>query len=144
MRGRTHGLRATYVDGCRCDDCRQANRDYKALRKHGGRLPEVAEIDRLFEQIADIVVARELPWREYAACRNEPVDTFFPARGENHKTDRAAELCAGCSVAGPCREYAIGLPARDRHGIWGGRSVDRRRMNAEEQQLSGTLRARAS
>lgn len=25
---RTHGLRATYVDGCRCALCREANRAY--------------------------------------------------------------------------------------------------------------------
>jgi hypothetical protein len=32
--GRTHGLRSTYVDGCRCDECRKAERDYRrALRK---------------------------------------------------------------------------------------------------------------
>jgi len=25
---RTHGLRSTYVAGCRCDQCRAANREY--------------------------------------------------------------------------------------------------------------------
>ena len=29
-RGRTHGLRSTYVHGCRCDACREAERVYKA------------------------------------------------------------------------------------------------------------------
>lgn len=33
----THGLRATYAAGCRCDDCRQANREYS--RKYDMRLP---------------------------------------------------------------------------------------------------------
>jgi hypothetical protein len=26
---RTHGIRATYVNGCRCPECRQAERDYR-------------------------------------------------------------------------------------------------------------------
>lgn len=137
MRGRTHGLRATYVDGCRCDDCRSANRDYHAQRRATG---DTNEIPRFLDQIADIVVARELPWREHAACRNEPVDTFFPARGENHKTDRAAELCARCPVAEQCRRYALGLPAGERYGIWGGRSVDTRRLSADDRQLADSLR----
>lgn len=29
---RTHGLRATYVAGCRCDKCREASRAYNAAR----------------------------------------------------------------------------------------------------------------
>lgn len=29
---RTHGLRATYVAGCRCDKCREASRAYNATR----------------------------------------------------------------------------------------------------------------
>lgn len=29
---RTHGLRATYVAGCRCDQCREASRAYNAAR----------------------------------------------------------------------------------------------------------------
>lgn len=33
-----HGTSSAYVSGCRCDDCRRANRDYKALRKAGGSL----------------------------------------------------------------------------------------------------------
>lgn len=29
---RTHGLRSTYVAGCRCDQCRAANRNYTRLK----------------------------------------------------------------------------------------------------------------
>ena len=29
-RGRTHGIRATYVHGCRCSECREAERCYMA------------------------------------------------------------------------------------------------------------------
>ena len=34
---RSHGLRATYAAGCRCDDCRRANREY--ARRNDRRLP---------------------------------------------------------------------------------------------------------
>lgn len=34
---RTHGIRATYVDGCRCTDCIQADRDYQRLRRYKAR-----------------------------------------------------------------------------------------------------------
>ena len=27
--GRTHGIRSTYVHGCRCDACREAEREYR-------------------------------------------------------------------------------------------------------------------
>ena len=30
---RTHGIRATYVAGCRCDDCRDAEAVYSRTRK---------------------------------------------------------------------------------------------------------------
>lgn len=28
-RGRTHGIRSTYTKGCRCDECRRAEADYR-------------------------------------------------------------------------------------------------------------------
>ena len=34
---RSHGVRATYSAGCRCDDCRLANREYS--RRYDQRLP---------------------------------------------------------------------------------------------------------
>jgi WhiB family redox-sensing transcriptional regulator len=131
-----HGTRSTYVAGCRCGDCREANRRYQANRRQG----DLHDIDRFLDQIADIVAAREQEWRTDAACRTEPVDTFFPARGENRKTDRAAELCATCPVADQCRRYALSLPASERAGIWAGRSVDRRRLSREERQLADLLK----
>ncbi|MGH9045344.1 MAG: WhiB family transcriptional regulator [Acidimicrobiales bacterium] len=52
-----------------------------------------------------------------AACRGEPVDTFFPQRGQSSR--RAKELCAGCPRAvGPPQ-----LRPRDRrHGRGVGRN----------------------
>ena len=34
---RSHGVRATYAAGCRCDDCRRANTEYN--RRYDQRLP---------------------------------------------------------------------------------------------------------
>jgi hypothetical protein len=38
---RAHGLRVTYLAGCRCDDCRQAQREYDQQRR--ARNPRVRE-----------------------------------------------------------------------------------------------------
>lgn len=37
---RTHGTRSSYLKGCRCDDCCEANRDYfRAWRRRQGVMP---------------------------------------------------------------------------------------------------------
>lgn len=33
---RQHGVRATYRQGCKCADCRRANRDYNRMRRRRG------------------------------------------------------------------------------------------------------------
>lgn len=35
---RTHGRIATYNDGCRCDDCRRAAREYRALMRANAKV----------------------------------------------------------------------------------------------------------
>lgn len=65
-------------------------------------------------------------WRDAAACRGR-VELFFPAFGErelarSRRVRAARELCAGCPVASPCREFAAvsGQP----WGVWGGVDVE--------------------
>lgn len=105
------------------------------------------DVDRLFDQLADIMASRKDSWRHEAACREEAVALFFPERGETDKTKAAASICEACPVAIECRSYALSLPARDRSGIWGGKSVDRRRLSAQERllvdQASGFTKTRA-
>jgi len=46
-------------------------------------------------------------WMKLAACRGEPISTFFIERGDNHGYDRARELCARCEVIAECLDYAL-------------------------------------
>lgn len=42
VQGRTHGLRSTYLEGCRCDDCTSAARP-KRRRQHHDRQRQTAD-----------------------------------------------------------------------------------------------------
>jgi len=67
-------------------------------------------------------------WQAFAACRDEPVDTFFVERGGSMA--RARALCAGCPVAGECLDYA--MAHEDIEGWWAGTSArGRRRLRAQ-------------
>lgn len=109
----THGTRACYHRGCRCDDCRRANADYKARHT-----PTPV---RLFEP--------RPPWMQFASCRPEYadrpldqwVDLFFPTRGQSNAEARA--ICAECPARQACADH--GLP--EHHGVWGGTSERQRR-----------------
>ncbi len=63
-------------------------------------------------------------WMAAGACRGEPLDTFFPVRGE--PTDRVKALCRRCPVRRECADYAHEHP--DLVGIWGGLSQKERRQ----------------
>jgi len=70
-------------------------------------------------------VLEERPWAVFAACRGGDADLFFPATKDHER--QAVALCRTCAVAGDCLDYA--LDARERFGIWGGRTEkDRRRL----------------
>ena len=49
---RPHGTRSRYVDGCRCDRCREANRLYYHQRKrHGTDLIDAGEARRIIQRL---------------------------------------------------------------------------------------------
>ena len=77
-------------------------------------------------------------WQLRGACRGLDVDVFFHPeneRGEQRKQRDAdaLQVCAGCPVAGACREYA--LRAREPYGVWGGLTEEARRdmVSGEEE-----------
>jgi WhiB family redox-sensing transcriptional regulator len=63
-------------------------------------------------------------WQDRAACKGPQAAVFFPPSQVERKDEREArearakEICAICSVRGPCLEYALAI--REPHGIWGG------------------------
>ena len=62
-------------------------------------------------------------WQDRAACRDVPVQLFFPPA--EHEGDEAKAMCAICEVRQPCLEYAIA--AGERFGVWGGLTPQERR-----------------
>lgn len=62
-------------------------------------------------------------WQEFARCRGEGPQKFFPTTGED--TSEALAMCEECPVRQPCYELgdAIGAP-----GIWGGTTERQRRQ----------------
>lgn len=62
-------------------------------------------------------------WREIAACTDRADVDFFAAT--DTAVARAKAVCAGCSVAVECLEFAVETNQQD--GIWGGMTVNERR-----------------
>ncbi len=68
-------------------------------------------------------------WHEFAVCRFEDRDLFFPPEQERgryvgFREAAAKQICRGCSVRGECLDYA--LAADERYGVWGGLSAEER------------------
>ena len=68
-------------------------------------------------------VASNEEWQDQAACRQIPVELFFPPAEQ--EADEAKALCAICEVRQPCLEFAIA--AGERFGVWGGLTPQERR-----------------
>jgi len=69
-----------------------------------------------------------MSWRNYAACRGQDPELFFPSPDTNFagtQLQQAKAVCAGCAVQSVCLEWAI--LAGIEHGVWGGRGEDERR-----------------
>ena len=70
-----------------------------------------------------------LNWQLEAACRDLPVDWFFPEQGPDawFHLRRAVAVCESCPVIEQCLKYALTFEARSLPGIWGGTSENQRR-----------------
>ena len=62
-------------------------------------------------------------WQDRAACRQVPVELFFPPAEQ--EADDAKAVCAMCEVRQPCLEFSI--TAGERFGVWGGLTPQERR-----------------
>ena len=80
---------------------------------HGRRTP----IAGLLDELAEVVLARQAPWRRLAACAGRTA-VMFPGsvRRRPPVFGPALALCASCPVVVPCRA-AGRLEAT---GVWGG------------------------
>lgn len=85
--------------------------------------------------LADFIAAidPEAWWKDKAACRGEPTETFFPGRGQQHLTRRARAICEGCPVRRECEQYALDFSEHDLlAGIWGGTTQQDRKLFREQ------------
>lgn len=73
-------------------------------------------------------------WREYAKCRDEDSELFFPVgtRGPAlRQAEDAKSVCRVCPVQEQCAQWA--LDSGQEHGIWGGLDEEQRRALARRQ-----------
>lgn len=125
----THGTRAEYQAGCRCDPCTTANTRYMQLNRAG-----IAQL------LPQGVSPREFgAWRNQAACAGTGVD-FYPqppsADGKHgHKSAdpayrakvaAAKAVCAGCTVRQECLDTAMESSWFHDFGIRGGMTASER------------------
>ena len=83
-------------------------------------------------------------WREFAACREEDPELFFPigtGPAADAQAERAKAVCRRCPVLEQCLTYA--LSSGQDAGIWGGLTEDERRA-LRRRDLEVTAEARSS
>lgn len=81
------------------------------------------DIDDSIMQILQAPVTEERPWMVFAACRNEDPDLWFSQVSDD--VAHALAVCSTCTVRDECLDYSV--EARERFGIWGGKTEKQRR-----------------
>lgn len=82
-------------------------------------------------------------WEE-AACQTADPELFFPVAGAGaarREIARAKAVCNGCRVREQCLDYAI--DTAQAHGVWGGTTVDERRVISVRRRRNMARRSRA-
>lgn len=127
-----HGTYGGYTQGCRCEDCRDAQRAYR--RRYRQAQQDLPRIDGL--PVGD--------WVERAACRGQTalfeVPNFWaPKRGYNRTPQvvAAKRICWRCPVLEQCRTWIVGhhedpCPAH----VVAGMTKQERRIHRKELGLS--------
>jgi WhiB family redox-sensing transcriptional regulator len=87
--------------------------------------------------IADLLEALknegiDMAWQDFANCRGEDPDLFFPERGASTRV--AKQICRECTVRDECLEFAI--VSSEKFGIWGAMSERERRKIRRERQIT--------
>jgi len=75
-----------------------------------------------------VPILEERPWAVFAACREADADLFFATNRESERG--ALALCSMCTVIDDCLEHA--LEARERFGVWGGKTEKARKRILRE------------
>lgn len=85
--------------------------------------PGSASDDELFAALCDAAVLDDESWRSAAACREQPLEWFFPPEDPSQESSdvisaEAQGCCESCPVRVRCLFEAI--RRREQHGVWGG------------------------
>ena len=56
---------------------------------------------------------------KYSACRDMPLDLFFPKTGKSNDSRAAEQVCEGCAAREACDIYAT--ENKITSGVWGAR-----------------------
>lgn len=82
-----------------------------------------------------MILEQREPWMDQGACVGQPMDPWFPERGE--PVLHAKRVCSTCPSQQQCLDYA--LTRNISHGIWGGTSErERRKMRPNLPRLCAT------
>lgn len=84
----------------------------------------LAALDAAPEQLAATIAGMRPSWTSRALCAGEPVEWFFPRRGQ--RPDAAFEICGRCPVREQCLDEALHDDDLD-HGIRGGATAAARK-----------------
>lgn len=123
---REHGRTRYLIDRCRCDICRNAN------KQHSARYREKLKAERPERTLTIKPTPEQGEWRNQAACRNHPISLWFD--DEPNRWRQAKAICQICPVRTDCLRYA--LQFHDMHGIWGGTTVNERRTLRKKLKLT--------
>lgn len=151
---------------CRCPECRHLARDEQRRSRDRKRtvgdhqcnqcpcrFPTVAQRNlheahrhnvRVSERVYRDLEAPVIPgeWTARAACRDHPIDLWFPPQGDDRfdRTVQAANaeavaICRTCPVITECREHGI---RHEEHGTWGGLSARERARIRKQRRNRGS------
>jgi WhiB family redox-sensing transcriptional regulator len=76
------------------------------------------------------LIDRDDRFRENAACKGAPYETFFPETAANRVYKEAIAICAKCTVYKDCLRFAINNNIE--FGVWGGMSPKQRRRTGAQ------------
>lgn len=76
---------------------------------------------------------------ETRKCEGEDIEIFFYAESDNRKAkyaqkmeEKARNICGGCPLIEPCRDYAIKY---ERYGFWGGLPAAARELIRKKKEM---------
>lgn len=112
-----HGTKTMYGKGCRCEDCSNSEKRYRAehyRKAHGGGDPDrIPQTRKLKEQ--------KMGWMDQAACEGRDDLQWVPMADDSEDKISAKQLaktfCRDCPVRAECLKYGIATKSM---GIWGG------------------------